>query len=168
MCSIKGSEMWGSSFEVGVSRLKIFSICGHKVFTVRGELLAIVFGMNQCRMFLLGCPNFYVATDHIPLIPILGDKALDQIQNPRLRALKEKTLRFNFQAIPVPGKRHMAPDATSRYPGGQVMDGMVLQVGEDESTDQMAKDRLSGIVGRAVAVQHFLVHPTGHLGGVRG
>ena len=61
-----------------------------------GELLAIVFGMNQCRMFLLGCPNFYVATDHLPLIPILGDKALDQIQNPRLRDLKEKMLRFNF------------------------------------------------------------------------
>ena len=71
--------------------------------------------MNQCRMFLLGCPNFYVAIDHLPLIPILGDKALDQIQNPRLRALKEKTLRFNFRAIPVPGKRHMAEgDQTSQ------------------------------------------------------
>ena len=68
-----------------------------------GELLAIVFGMNPCRMFLLGYPNFYVATDHLPLITILGDKALDQIQNPRLRALKEKTLRFNLQAIHVPG-----------------------------------------------------------------
>ena len=113
-------------------------------------MLAIVLGMNQCRMFLLGCPNFYVATDHLPLIPILGDKALDQIQNPRLRALKEKIIRFNFQAIHVPGKNHIAPDVTSRYPGGQVMDGMVLQVGEDGSTSQMAKDGPSGIVGRAV------------------
>ena len=107
--------------------------------------------MNQCRMFLLGCPNFYVATDHLPLIPILGDKALDQIQNPRLRALKEKTLWFNFQSIHVPGKKQMAPDVTSRYPGGQVLKGMMLQMGEDGSTDQMAKDGSSGIVGRAIA-----------------
>ena len=82
-----------------------------------GELLAIVFGMEQCKMFLLGCPAFYVATDHLPLIPILGDKALDQIQNPRLRSLKEKTLRFNFKAVHVPGSLHLGPDAASRYPG---------------------------------------------------
>ena len=167
MCSIKRSEMWDGHWRFVLAGSRFLQDAETRYSPLEGELLAIVFGMNQCRMFLSVCPNFYVATDHLPLIPILGDKALDQIQNPRLRALKEKTLRFNFQAIHVPGKKHMAPDATSRYPGGQVMDGMVLQVGEDESTDQMAKDRLSGIVGRAVAVQHFLVHPTGHLGGVR-
>ena len=81
-----------------------------------GELLAIVFGMEQCKMFLLGCPSFYVATDHLPLLPILGDKALDQIKNPRLRSLKEKTLRFCFKAVHVPGSLHLGPDAASRYP----------------------------------------------------
>ena len=81
-----------------------------------GELLAIVFGMEQCRMFLLGCPSFYVVTDHLPLLPILGDKALDQIKNPRLRSMKEITLRFNFKAVHVPGSLHLGPDAASRYP----------------------------------------------------
>ena len=90
-----------------------------------GELLAIVFRMQQCRMFLLGCPSFFVATDHLLLIAILGDKALDQIQSPRLRALKEKMLRFNFKAIHVPGKKHMGPDAASRYPRKEVTNNMV-------------------------------------------
>ena len=42
------------------------------------------------------------------------------------------------------------PDVTSRYPEGEVMDGMVLQVGEYGSTDQMTEDGPSGIGGRAV------------------
>ena len=47
----------------------------------------------------------------------MGDKVIDQIQNPRLRSLKEKTLRFNFKAVHVPGSLHLGPDAASRYPG---------------------------------------------------
>ena len=85
-----------------------------------GELLAILFGMEQCKMFLLGCPHFYVATDHKPLLPILGDKALDQIKNPRLLAMKERTLMYNFTALHVPGSLHFGPDAASRYPVREV------------------------------------------------
>lgn len=68
-------------------------------------------------MFLLGCPSFYVATDHLTFLPILGDDALDQIKNPRLRFMKEKTLRFSFNAIRVPGSVHLGPDAAARHPG---------------------------------------------------
>ena len=39
-------------------------------------VLAMVFGMEQCKMFLLVC-----------LLPILGDKALDQIKNPRVLSM---------------------------------------------------------------------------------
>ena len=90
-----------------------------------GELLAILFGMEQCKMFLLGCPHFYVATDHKPLLPILGDKALDQIKNPRLLAMKERTLMYNFTALHVPGSLHFGPDAESRYPVREVSSCMV-------------------------------------------
>ena len=69
--------------------------------------MASIFKMKQCRMFLWGCPSFYVVTDHLLLLPILGDKALDQNKNPRLRSMKEKTLRFNFKAIRVPGSLHL-------------------------------------------------------------
>ena len=81
------------------------------------ELLAIVFGMEQWRMFLLGCPSFYVATDHHPLLPILGDKALDQIKSPRLRSMKKKTLRFNFKAInPCPGLPQLGARCSLQVP----------------------------------------------------
>ena len=39
-------------------------------------VLAMVFGMEQCKMFLLGC-----------LLPILGDNELDQIKNPRVLSM---------------------------------------------------------------------------------
>ena len=50
---------------------------------------------------------------------------MDQINNPRLRSMKEKTLRFNFKAIHVPGSLHLGPDAASRYPGQEVSSCMV-------------------------------------------
>ena len=85
-----------------------------------GEMLAIVFGLEQCRMFLLGCPHFYIATDHKPLLPLLGDKSMDQIKNPRLLSMKEKTLMYSFEAKHVPGALNFGPDATSRYPAKEV------------------------------------------------
>ena len=84
-----------------------------------GELLAIVFGIHQCRMFLLGCQKIFVARDHLPLIPILGDKVLDQIQNPRLHTLKEKTLRINSTALHVPGKNTWAQMLLPGIPVGR-------------------------------------------------
>ena len=83
---------------------------------VEGEALAVTYGLEQCRMFILGCPDLLVAVDHKPLVPILNTKALDQIKNPRLLNFKEKTLLYNFKAKYVPGYLHTGPDATSRCP----------------------------------------------------
>ena len=60
--------------------------------SVEGEALAVVYGLESCRMFVLGCDNLIVATDHKPLVPILNTKALELIKNPCLLNLKEKTL----------------------------------------------------------------------------
>jgi len=38
--------------------------------------------------------------------------------NARLRNLKEKTLRYKFKIVYVPGVKHLTADATSRYPSG--------------------------------------------------
>ena len=54
-------------------------------------------------------------TRYLHLLHILGDNALDQIQNQRLRSMKEKTLRFSFKAIYVPGSVNLGPDAAARY-----------------------------------------------------
>ena len=43
---------------------------------------------------------------------------LDKISNPRLCNLKEKTLRYHFRMVHIPGVKNRAPDAISRHPTG--------------------------------------------------
>ena len=86
---------------------------------VEGEALAAVFGLKRAKHFTLGCSDLVLAVDHMPLLAILGNKNLDEVENPRLQRLKEKTLRFNFKIIHVPGVKHKAADATSRHPTGK-------------------------------------------------
>ena len=83
---------------------------------IEGEALAVTFALEQARMFVIGCPNLIVATDHQPLVPILNHKRLDLIKNPRLLKLKEKTLMYRFVAQHIPGPLNFAADATSRNP----------------------------------------------------
>ena len=83
---------------------------------IEGETLAVVYGLEQCKMFILGCPKFLIAVDHKPLINILNDRALDSIDNPRVLRLKEKTLRYNFTIMYVPGKKNCLADTMSRLP----------------------------------------------------
>ena len=84
---------------------------------IEGEALAVVFSLEQCRVFVLGCPNLIVTTDHRPLVPILNSKRLDLIKNPRLLDFKEKTLMYTFTAQHVKGALNSAADAASRHPG---------------------------------------------------
>ena len=83
---------------------------------VEGEALAAVFALKRAKHFTLGCMDLVLAVDHMPLLAILGNKNLDEVENPRLQRLKKKTLRFNFKIIHVPGVKHKAADATSRHP----------------------------------------------------
>ena len=55
-----------------------------------------------CRYFILGCMDLIVATDHKPLVHVLNDRSLSDIQNRRLQNLKEKTLSYRFQIVHVP------------------------------------------------------------------
>ena len=83
---------------------------------VEGEALAVAEALNKARYFVLGCDKLIIAVDHKPLLKIFGDRSLEDIPNPRLRNLKEKTLAFKFTMIHVPGIRHKAADAISRNP----------------------------------------------------
>ena len=77
-----------------------------------------MYGLNKCKYFSLGCTDLVVATDHKPLLSILNDTCQADIENRRLRNLKEKTISFQFEIVHVPGRRHLGPDAASRYPVG--------------------------------------------------
>ena len=85
---------------------------------IEGEALAVVHGLQRCRMFVMGSPNLTVAVDHKPLIRILNDRELSSISNPRLLYFKEKTLMYRFKILHVPGKskRMKVADTTSRNP----------------------------------------------------
>ena len=81
---------------------------------VEGEALAVEWGLENTKHYSLGNPKLLVATDHKPLLKILGDRKLEDIPNPRLVNIKEKTLRWHFSIIHIPGKIHIGPDKMSR------------------------------------------------------
>ena len=94
---------------------------------IEGEALAVADALEKCRHFVLGCRNLYIAVDHKPLVKIFGDRALADISNTRLRNLKEKTLKYQFKMVYIPGVRNTTSDALSRYPTGvRTPDQMVL------------------------------------------
>ena len=90
---------------------------------VEGEALAVVVALYKARYFVLGCNNLTVATDHKPLLKVLGDRQLCELENPRLTNLKEKAMYFRFDMVYVPGKFHKGPDAMSRVPRDRQYDG---------------------------------------------
>ena len=69
---------------------------------------------------MLGCDNLIDAVDHQPLLKVLGDRKLEDIKNPRLFNLKEKTLPFKFKMVHLPGRKNLASDALSHgTPGAE-------------------------------------------------
>ena len=93
---------------------------------IEGEALAVADALERTRYFVLGCDDLIVAVDHRPLLKVLSDRKLEDIKNPRLFNLKEKTLPFKFKIIHIPGKKHLATDALSRHPVGDQDDNLVL------------------------------------------
>ena len=118
---------------------------------VEGECLAIVYGLQKCKYFLLGCTDLTVATDHKPLLNILNDRCLADIENRRLTNLKEKTLSFQFKIVHVPGRKHVGPDAASRYPVGPAVK---LQIpGEPPEADFSTTEVRHSIVNSLATIE---------------
>lgn len=80
-----------------------------------GEGLAIADALHRTRYYTLGCADLVICTDHKPLLGIFNDRSLEQIDNPRVSRLKEKTLAWRFSMVYIPGRQHGAPDCLSRY-----------------------------------------------------
>lgn len=83
-------------------------------------MLAVTYSLEKCRYFILGCKLLIVGTDHKPLIPVYGDRALHNIKNTFLFNLKMATLRYTFKMVHILGWQNMVPDATSITPMGMV------------------------------------------------
>ena len=104
------------------------ALCGSRYLTsaeqqyaaVEGEALAIVWALQKAHLFLLGCQNLEIITDHRPLVKLLSDRELKDIANQRLFRLKEKTLPYRYTIRFKPGKKNILADTLSRYPAERV------------------------------------------------
>ena len=80
---------------------------------VEGEALAVADSLDKARFFVLGCADLIIAVDHKLILKIFTDRSLEDISNTRLRNLKEKTLRYKFRMVHIPGVKHRATDCLS-------------------------------------------------------
>ena len=88
------------------------------------EALALVYRLEACRMFVLGCLELLVKVDHKPLKNFL-DKALEDMMNTRLFSLKERSLMYKFRIKHLPGKLNAAPDCRWRHSGTSRQSGAI-------------------------------------------
>ena len=86
-----------------------------KYYPIEGECLGVVNALYKTRYYTQGCDKLIVGTDHKPLVPILSDRDLESITNPRLQRLKEKTLGWRFRIMHIPGRLLGGTDALSRH-----------------------------------------------------
>ncbi|VDI76071.1 Hypothetical predicted protein [Mytilus galloprovincialis] len=119
-CSCKGSEPFccNTGWRITLVGSRFTHPAESRYAPVEGEALAVVDALDKARYFVLGCDDLIIAVDHKPLLKIFSDRSLEDISNSRLRNLKEKTLRYRFRMIHVPGVKHHAADGVSRHPTG--------------------------------------------------
>lgn len=118
---------------------------------VEGECLAIVKALHKCRYFIQGCNDLRIATDHKPLLKVLGDRTLEEIYNPRLLNLKEKTLRYRYKLVHVPGRKNVGPDAISRYPADRADLGSLVETDMETIASSISVEADSYIHGLAIS-----------------
>ena len=106
---------------------------------IEGEALAVADALEKTRFFVLGCRQLIIAVDHKPLLKLLGDRSLNDISNNRLRNLKEKTLRYHFTMVHVPGVKHKAADTLSRHPTGSTKPDL-MRLPDDIATSTETPD----------------------------
>ena len=136
---------WGLVFASG----RFLTSAESRYSAIEGEALASAWAMDKAKYFLLGCESFLLATDHKPLLGVLSDRSIEDVENPRLQRLKEKTLRFRFSICHVPGKLNKVADAASRYPTTQPEEGdtlgqldfMLMEPTEKEVNDSLAMEQ---------------------------
>ena len=109
-------------------------------------IMAVSDALEKARYFVLGCHDLTIAVYHKPLLKILGDRSLEDIPNNRLRNLKEKTLRYRFRIIHIPGAKHKVADALSRYPTGKadklLLPDDIAAIGHDNTLECITWERV--------------------------
>ena len=63
-------------------------------------MLAVAWSLDHAQMFVLGCTELVISTDHKPPLGILNNHDINSIVNPHISNLKQKTLRYHFTTQP--------------------------------------------------------------------
>lgn len=116
-CPIQDDPFCGEDhWKVTYAGSRFTSSAESRYAPIEGEALALLFGLESCRMFVLGCPYLIIASDHQHLERIFNNKNLDEVTNPRVFKVKEKSLIYQFRVVTIPGLKNKGPDAMSRIP----------------------------------------------------
>ena len=99
--------------------------------TIKKEMLGVTWSIRKCHKFLAGLPHFEVVSDHNPLLAVLNNRRLDEIENPRLQRMRTKLMSYHFTARWQKGVLNHAPDALSRSP-----------INDPEQDDEVGEDQL--------------------------
>ena len=113
---------------------------------IEGKAAAITWALEKCRIFIMGCLQMIVVTDHQPLTGIFGDRDLSKVHNPRLFRLKEKCLRYYFSIQHSPGKQHKGANAVSHNPVAMVEALISLCSTHPSSKDVHLSDKIDSAV----------------------
>ena len=82
---------------------------------IEEECLAVVNALYKTRYYTLGCDKLLVCTDHKLLLPVISTSPLENIDNPRLMQLVQKTMSWKFSVLHIPEIKLGGPDALSRH-----------------------------------------------------
>ena len=115
-CSTTSPDCCDEGWRITLAGSRFLKPAESRYAPVEGEALAIAWALEQTRYFTMGCNDLLIVTDHKPLVKLLGDRTLDEIDNPRLFSIKQRTLRWRYDIMHMPGKGNHFADATSRHP----------------------------------------------------
>ncbi len=113
-------------------------------YPIEGEGLAVAWALQNARIYLAGCRNFTILVDHAPLVGIFNRKGLDEIENPRLRSYKERSLPFSFNMKYIKGISNHA-NTLSRYPVNQPEDDDDVSLGIEIAAVQLVTATINGV-----------------------
>ena len=137
---------------------KIGPVTESRYAPIEFEALGVAWGVDKCRYFLTGLPEFIIRNDHRTLIPILNNKSLNEIDNPRLQRLVEKLRPYTYRAEHVSGKDNCIADALSRAPVDQPTEEDMLGEEASRGIRQIVR-RAASCAGIEDELQETLVDP---------
>merc|ERR1712082_572040 len=113
---------------------------------VEGELLALSWALKMTEHFTMQNPKLVISTDHKPLVELILNTSLADLQkkNKRLARFKQRILRWDPKVvIYTPGKDSTTADALSRRPkvaaAALAASSATLRVTDDRIKEEMDK-----------------------------